>query len=75
MSWYLPEGQCSQFVLPVHCWYLPFSHSTHACVLFFLCASVLKWPMGQTEQLDEAFTENCPGVQRLHSGAFVVLEK
>ena len=29
ISWYLPDGQCSQFVLPVHALYFPVAHAWH----------------------------------------------
>ena len=67
-------GHFKQLVLPVHCWYLPAAHETHVCAPSSLCASVLNCPLGQSEHAEEPTTANCPGVQRVQRGAFVMLE-
>jgi hypothetical protein len=64
LSWYLPVGQWSQLVLPVHAWNLPtlqFLHSPPVVAWY--------WPIAQSAQNVDADRENWPFGHETHTAA------
>jgi hypothetical protein len=69
LSWYLPDGQCSQFVLPVHALYLPVAHAWHVPP-----AEGWKRPSVQSVHSTEPAAAYLPLPQAVHDTAFTSLE-
>jgi hypothetical protein len=61
LSWYLPDGQWKQLLLPVHALYVPVVHVVHAC-------DVVGWsvPTGQSVQAGEPAMAKRPLVHEVH---------
>jgi hypothetical protein len=68
VSWYLPDGQCSQVMAPIQAAYLPTSHSVHSAGPVGVEGRY--WPTAQLPHAAAPAVANLPSGHTAHASAF-----